>query len=177
MEEAQRADDEELHDDPRHQQQPGGHGGPRGPGRSTPREHRERREGHRDADEQREAGQLDALPGEAVHDRLAHVDGAVGEAHGAADGRQGDGCGGHRQPPVPHEPVVRAPAGASTGRWAVGIAATAYSTMTAVTMPNMPLSSSTWGRMWQCQTQAPGLSSLTSTEYRSPGATFTTSAT
>ena len=40
------------------------------------------------------------------------------------------------------------------------MAVTAYSTMTAVTMPNMPLSSSTWGRMWQCQTQAPGLSSL-----------------
>ena len=53
---------------------------------------RERSEGDRDADEQREAGQLDALPGEALHDRLAHVDGSAGEAYGSADGRHGDGC-------------------------------------------------------------------------------------
>ena len=33
-----------------------------------------------------------------------------------------------------------------------------HSTTTAVTMPNMPDSRSTWVRMWQCQTHVPGLS-------------------
>lgn len=37
------------------------------------------------------------------------------------------------------------------------------STMKAVTIPNMPSSRSTWGRMWQCHTQVPGLSRWTST--------------
>ncbi len=36
--------------------------------------------------------------------------------------------------------------------------------MMAVTIPNMPASDSTWGRMWQCHTQAPGSSTWMSTE-------------
>ena len=39
-----------------------------------------------------------------------------------------------------------------------------HSAMNAVTIPNMPASDSTCGRMWQCQTHAPGLSMCTSTE-------------
>ncbi len=39
-----------------------------------------------------------------------------------------------------------------------------HSTMNAVTMPNIPAVDSTWGRMWQCHTQAPGASTCTSTE-------------
>lgn len=39
-----------------------------------------------------------------------------------------------------------------------------YFTTTAVTIPNMPSTFSTWGRMWQCHTQVPGVSRFTSTE-------------
>jgi hypothetical protein len=50
------------------------------------------------------------------------------------------------------------------------------STMKAVTMPYMPSSVSAWVRMWQWKTHAPTCSAVTSTEYRSPGATLTVSA-
>ena len=59
---------------------------------------------------------------------------------------------------------VPGPAAGGTGHRGGGSAGATHSTTTAVTMPNMPVSRSTWLRMWQCQTQVPGLSRLTSTE-------------
>ena len=39
-----------------------------------------------------------------------------------------------------------------------------YSTIRAVTIPNMPSSLSAWVRMWQCSTHTPGSVACTSTE-------------
>ena len=50
-----------------------------------------------------------------------------------------------------------------------------YSTMRAVTMPNIPLGPSAWVRMWQWKAHTPGNVGFTTTVYRSPGATLSVS--
>ena len=50
-----------------------------------------------------------------------------------------------------------------------------HSTMSAVTMPNMPSGPSTCGRMWQWNAQIPGSSARTTKSYRAPGATTSVS--
>src|SRR5215210_8550139 len=50
-----------------------------------------------------------------------------------------------------------------------------FSTMSAVTIPNMPFGISAWGRMWQWNAHTPGLLQFTITSQRSPGATLSVS--
>src|SRR5438093_7238169 len=48
-------------------------------------------------------------------------------------------------------------------------------TMSAVTMPNIPVDASAWPRMWQWKAHAPGASATTMASHRSPGAMLSVS--
>lgn len=80
-----------------------------------------------------------------------------GEQAGKSTGREGDPSQGRlREQPQALAPVEHLEA--------VAVDLHDQVAMMAVTIPNMPASDSTWGRMWQCHTQVPGASTLTRTE-------------